>query len=253
MAKPPRTKNLRLEDVADPERLTRSLNQFLEPAHAALTAGLTFSENIQSQYHVSNPVYVPDDWISMSPLGSGWRDRGAEDAAYNTFGPAQYRKSMDGEWVMLRGILQQTAGSSPAFLFPASHAPVVYMACATQGNSAFANFDVATTGTMTLTVGSASSNVLLSGIRFPAADRTPPVPPCFPYDFAYTLGPSAPRYVFLTRIQEESAGSAPRAFSVSVLDWEVVYKAGSPYVRVRNIPGLIPGRSYRFELLVVAS
>lgn len=234
---------MRIEDVQDPETLTRNLNQFIGPAHQALSGGLTFADNFRAEWHTTEPLYVPDDWAEVT-LAGDWVKYAS------TYPTLQVSKAADGR-VYTRGMVKSATATSgtPVVQFPPEYLPDNRYAFATVASDAFGFVVLTADGMLEARTGTFSTYLSLNGLSWMARDRSPIPPACFPYDFA-TGFTSAPEAVILVGYEEHEPTFRPRA-SLGAVDWELVHLQGKPYVRVNNVPGLIPGRAYRLSFLVV--
>jgi len=227
--------------VQDPEKLARTLNDLAGPTHQALSGGLTFADNFRAEWHTTEPLYVPDDWVPLV-LEPTWVN-------VVDWAPASIRKAADGQ-VRTRGlVLSATAAPTAVSQVPAAYLPEYTNSNVTRGDSLLAAVVVYTTGELRFAAGAATGFLSLDGISWMAADRSPIPPACFPYDFA-TAFQSEPEAVICTGYAEHEPTYRPRA-ALGAVDWELVTVAGKPHIRVNNVPGLIPGRKYRLTFLVV--
>lgn len=242
MASPPRTRNLRLEDVAEAETLVKNLNQALHPTARALDRGLTFEDNFRAQWHTSPVLYVPEDWRSASL-------QGAWVASSSTLAP-KYRRA-DGE-VELAGRCSGGASASHVLTLPSEYRPAVTHTQAVASGDAYGQVTIAAdTGKVTADVVGAGGWFSLQGVRFLAADRAPLPVLQAPYDFTCEFK-TAPKEVALVRVEPDTADG--RAYFPAVtLNWTFMFVSGAPTIRILDVPGLVPGRRYVLTFRVVAA
>ncbi len=229
---------LRLDPTAEDadDQLVRGVTSFTTETSAALQKGLTFQDNVVSQW-ITLRATIQDDWVAPTLLNS-WLQYDGVSA------PVGYRKDPDGR-VWLRGTIKSgtTTNRTPIFILPAGYLPAYEHYLATYGAIAgpadgFASVYVVPSGQVQVGTVANSSWLGLENISFQAADRAP-VPPTngWPLDFLCTV-PSRPKAVFCTEIRSQAQNSNT---NTTQPDWDYVVKSGKPYVRIRNMPGLAPG------------
>lgn len=241
MAKPPLTKALKpdvLEGADRDEKLLDGLNRFMGPTASALAGNLVLGENVRCQVHTSGAIAVPDDWVDLE-LATGW-------SHVTGLAAPKIRKAPDGR-VYLRGAVKASALGIITMLDAGRYAPAGKAALATVASGAFAAVDVNTTGVIEARVGTTTSNFLLEGLSWDAANRDPEPAACWPYEFDYTLGTSRPRVVQTVEVREVDNN---RPVLAPNPDWDFAVVGGKPKIRVRGMPGLTPERTYRITWVV---
>lgn len=70
---------------------------------------------------------------------------------------------------------------------------------------------------------------------------------CWPYDFLcdFTVRPKA---VLVAEVRERATNAFVGHLGI---DWDFIDKNGVPHIRVRNVHGLPPGKSYTITVLVL--
>lgn len=218
--------------------LLENLNQFMRETSSLLNGRALVKENLTAQLFQFD-VTVPADWVTAS-LQSSWVAMPAPDAA-----PA-YTKDPLGR-VQIRGVAKLGTLASPAFNLPAAYRPEFAHNFAAIANGAAAYMTVGNNGDVTPVSGSnAWFDVTCS---FIAVDRSPVVPSCFPVLLRYTQS-SLPVGVVPWLVLDKAAVKSRNR--VVGLDWEYASKSDGGYIKINNMPGLLPGKKYAVTLMAFA-
>lgn len=219
------------------------LNRFMSQAAAQLNGGLLLEHNLAGVAREFQ-VTMPSDWRALT-LGSGWvRHSDTEYAA-----PC-YRHT--GDWVELDGRVAYASGTptSGSLLFkpPTGFEPASKLAHYASGGAGAFVLRVGAGDNRVEWTSGASSDVLLSGVRWRPKSPAPP-PPGSPFPLVLALGrdfPGKPKAVIVLGIFDNLAGA------VTPL-WEPSQTNGNePAVKILHLPGLAPTKSYTVRLLITA-
>lgn len=229
--------------------LALTLNSFGDEVVGALSKGLTFRENFSAQV-VTLEVSPRSEWtvLAQSDFLNGWKRYTASDG----FSIPRYRKV--GDTVEIFGWLASgTTGSDDthaAFILPVGYRPdATYSFPATQttsGTPGMLEVRVAPNGAVrpALPAGTTPTYVSLDGIRFPALDPVPVVPPGYPLKFKSELK-SQPIGLLVLDAFERGSQGRPVSAPISI-DWETQ----GDQVVVKNVTGLRSGHNYKLRLLI---
>lgn len=77
------------------------------------------------------------------------------------------------------------------------------------------------------------------------------LPSCFPFDMALRKLKGPPKAVFLAGAWTTPDPSTSVIISPGCPQWTFTTKDGRPHIRIRNLPGLTAGNSYKLRFLVV--
>lgn len=213
---------------------------------AALNGQLLLGDNLAVQVFTIK-VTVPDDWTALS-LSSPWTsfDGGMK------FPVPSYRKAPDGR-VWLRGLAKTGTPQTTVAVLPAAARPALRRVLQVRGSQtsteAAIRLDIVEDGSVFPeggTLGTAFDFLSLE-LSFDAADRTPVPAACWPVAVACTLS-AKPTGVVLLAAQDTAS---PPSFlpAVGAPDWTYSSKAdtngqASGAIKIRNVPGLAPGKKY---------
>jgi hypothetical protein len=112
----------------------------------------------------------------------------------------------------------------------------------------FGVVDTEDTGEISWRAGVKTGYVSLDSISFQAADRTPVAHTCFPKNIKCTLKGKVGD-VYATRIVDTATSLNLPSTSV---DWRIADTKDSKQIMIRNIPGLMPNRSYKIRLRILS-
>ncbi len=245
MATPPVSKGLSAEGTSSEirktvEAIAPPLNQFMLQTSSALTKALTLAENLDAQIHTFK-ITVPTDWIAVT-FQAPWDN---VDPVNNA--PAQYRKTMDG-MVQVQGRVLGGVLLTEIFVLPVGYRPSCVIDFGCVSDDAFASVQVARSGGVAAITGGVSTFLDIGTIQFPASDRTPIAPSCWPYAFKCTTR-AKPKAVLVGAIEDTQ--DLNRTVHVGAPSWAIFDKDGSRMIRIKHIPGLAPGRTYAVTLVVL--
>jgi len=266
MAPPPPKRLLSKEDAPGApewlERLLGPLNAFINPAATALTQGLTFRENFAGEVRTLT-LTPPDDWYAFGAADM----RGAWQLYPSTAAPTPayrlaVRKDVSG-MVEVRGLAIPPAVGTlgVAFAWPAGYAPHQEEIFTLRGEQQTVEVRPKASGAdvtvRNLDTGGAPAQgwVSFSGLRFEAADRSPPrwaTPVDLKLGTPQRPFPGRPGSVQVLRAVVQGNLTAPAV--VTTLDAEIVNlerAKASPGVRIHRVWGLQPGVRYTLTLLVL--
>jgi hypothetical protein len=239
---------LRREDYPDLEgdrldRLLRQLTTFGTQIHAALNRGITFGENLAAQVKEVT-VKTRDPWLTPT-LENGWVDYGGSQAE------ATYRKG--GGEVLLRGTVKSGTMAQPIFTLPAGYRPAATIGFGVVSSAgagdAFGSVLVNAAGQV-VPVAGGNTWLYLDEVRFWAADPRPIPNPCFPVSVDLSLpGNRRPEFVIAKAIDTETG--APVAMSLPAWSASVSASTGAYVLKLHDVPGLTPLRTYKLTLLVI--
>ncbi len=247
MAVLPKIAKLSLENLTgatqeDKDKVfVEAVNGLRGSAVSSLDKGLSFTDNFDAQF-ADLSVSVPDDWQSVT-FGTDWGQW--SNASYANVG---YRKDVNG-MVHLRGLADSIdAGAATAiFTVPVAYRPPAQIYLATHSNGAFAAVTITTAGVVTYATGSRANEFSLYGVHWQASDQSPIAPSCFPKNVKVTLKGKVGD-VCATNITETGSGLVLPPRSV---DWKISDSSNSKQITIRNIPGLMPNKSYKIRLRIL--
>lgn len=245
MAKPTPTVRLQLEDFPDQAKwigkLLDPINQHSNGTNHILGGNLSLLDNMGVVVK-EQTIAVPSDWIKVGdstdprspPYLNGWSG--------SAFVP-RFRKDSFG-MVYVEGNINGGSLNVPAFFLPTSYRPEFGLFIPSLGGAAFGALEILSTGEVMSLVGSNSNfNIACS---FTSSDRTPFVPTCFPIQLAHQLGNRKPLLV-LAVVSDADTERHTAVASMSV-DWEDL---GTGKISIRNIPNLVPGKSYKVSFIII--
>lgn len=283
MSKLPTDTRLEKLIAEDPEALARLMTRFMGDTVAALS-GISFSENMKAQWHEFE-ITVPDVVAGLAHA-SAYRNAAMALAAgvttrvnFDSVTVDNYDSVITGaSWeydvpaasrylvtaaVTVNGIASGQFGHLDVYVNGA-HARRVCSIQLSSGVGAGAvtlagsclldvlmgdSIDVRVTwsGANGVTVGQPFSYVEIS--EQDTSGRDVPIPDsCWPYDFLHIYN-EKPRAVLCMAVSETGD---EEYVEYGAPDWTFYLSSESkPVVRIRNIPGLTPGRTYRITLLVL--
>lgn len=212
---------------------------------ASLSSALVRGDTLQvlTPYTAASPLTVPTDWQTPT-LNSGWSNFGSP------WEVAAYRKNSSG-LVTVKGLVKSTnALPSTVFTLPTGFRPAENVRTASSGSTgggdAFYSLSFQTDGSVVCQSGAAAPSASLSvDSSFYCSDFSPYVPSCFPFDVLWAK-PYPP-----TLVLAQCAATDGSNVAMALADWTTVVKGGSTFLHVRNLPGLLPSKSYSVTLLAL--
>jgi hypothetical protein len=263
MATPPPRSILSADDIPGApdwlEKVVGHVNGFTRPTAEALAKGLTFRENFAGE--VRDVTFTaPEDWelLDSSQLLNSWQfypSTAAPDADVRL----RIRKTLDG-MVEVVGLAMPPTSSTTGnvFSWPAGYAPRQLDIFGLQSEGTWV--EVRTTSTAASVTlrgpgGGSQGWVSFSGLRFAAADRTPPR---WATPLEVALGqpgkpfPGRPGKVLVLGCRRPEAIAEPAP--VIAVDWVAVSleKGRTGHgIRIHRVWGLVPGVRYTLTLLVL--
>ena len=247
MARPPQISDLELEAAKDPEKLVQWLNDAMGPVRSALGGNLTVTDNLDAEWFTTpNAVAVPTDWTTIE-VGQLHNSFLPQDSVQY---PIQYRKATDGT-VHLRGLVKIPSGppaaSTPILTLP--YPPDAARILITSTNSAaFCLLGLRADGVVIVGTSLTAGQYIDLTCSYQAADRSPVPPSCFPYLIGVDPSRGRPKAVLLAEVREKQTGAQ---LACGCPSWDYVMVSGDPQVSIRNVPGLVPGRSYFMTFLIL--
>lgn len=263
MATPPPKKRFDASEMPEApawlDKLLGPLNGFMRPVAEALEHGLTFRENFAGEVRAIT-FTVPDDWVPLTAtdMRNSWQLYPSNASPLSAYTLA-VRKDMSGD-VEVRGLAIPPSVSTTgiAFAWPTGYAPHQEEIFTTRGElqtvevrPKAAGADV-TARTIPSGAVPAQGWVSFSGMRFTAADRTPPR---WAEAIDVRLGteqrpfPGKPGSVRVESVRQTNAPEAPTL--VTAIDWTPLPPERgqkSAGVRIHRVWGLLPGATYSLTL-----
>jgi hypothetical protein len=236
---------LRREDYPDFEgerldRFLRQLTTFGTQTYAALNRGLTFGENLAAQTKEIT-VKTLEDWV-VPTMAVGWANYGAGLAG------VAYRKDAAGQ-VHLRGAVSGGTIGTAVFTLPVGFRPYGGVVFAVNSDGAYGAAHVTAAGEVIAAVGT-NTQFMLDGVSFRAADTQPVRNPCFPISVDVSLpGNRKPEFV-IAKVLDTETGT-PIAIGLPAWSASVSASSGAYVLKLHDIPGLTPARTYKLTLLVI--
>lgn len=177
------------------------------------------------------PLVVPSDSKALV-AGSGW----------SVVTAATYTQDSNG-WVEVFGVLSGGVLGSVILTGapPAAQATVRTV----NANNAYGRCVVGTTGAISFDVGSVTNVDTFFSYR--TTSRAPYVPSCFPFDLLWQF--NYPPTIILAKAQDVTNPATPTNLSLGVPDWVMVVQGGRQFVRIRNMPGLLPSVNYAVQVV----
>jgi hypothetical protein len=239
---------LRREDYPDFEgdrldRFLRQLTTFGTQVHAALNRGITLGENLAAQVKEIT-VRTRDEWVAPT-FENSWVNYGGSQAE------AAYRK--DGGEVLLRGTVKSGTMAQPIFTLPAGYRPAATIGFGVVSSAgagdAFGSVLVNAAGQV-VPVAGGNTWLYLDEVRFRAADPRPIPNPCFPVPVDVALpGNRKPEFVIAKAIDVDTG--IPAAIGLPAWSASVSASTGTYVLKLHDVPGLTPLRTYKLTLLVI--
>lgn len=231
------------------EPLVRLLNPVLQDLTSATSAQLSLADNLAVSLKTID-VTVPDPWVTIQPSAmlNGW----AQWTGSDTPAPA-YRKTFAGKTEM-RGLLliPSAAPTSIAFQLPAAYRPTAIRTMATTTNASHARVSVNSNGNVSFPVCPADSFVSLE-CSFDAASTSPLPATCWPQTLAWDFSGPCVGVVALAALPLDPNNKGVPLSGVSVFSglpsWEQTSQQGKTVIKINDVPGLAPNRSYRISFL----
>lgn len=246
MALPPQVTGLSREDLPDAppwiDRLLPKLNQALKGGANALNRQLTFADNFAAEIR-DITVTIPDDWVTPT-LKANVANWGGG------FATIQYRKKADGT-VEIKGFGR--AGAALGAFYTCYTLDIPYRISETRRfagevNDVAQEFEVNSDGSVKLgNNGAANTNHFTLEATFTASDRTPIAPAVWSKIGWKTSLTGKPAGIWPIAIADSAKVRA--RIPPTVIDWE--WRGADNNIRILNMPGLIPTRSYKITLLAI--
>lgn len=209
----------------------------------ALGSALVLGDTLQvlTPYTAAKPLAVPDSWQNLT-LANSW-------VLFGGGNEAQYRIWTDGR-VEFRGLIKSgtvNANIHSNALNAPQYETIFAGICNNGTNDVIADVRMESTGFLKLQAGS-TNWLSLDNLSYMPASPAPYVPSCFPFD---VLWPKTypPSFVFAQCVDANTAN--PSNLAAMLVDWVPVMKGNRTFIRVRNIPGLLPSKSYAVTLLAL--
>lgn len=204
----------------------------------ALNAALVRGDTVQlwTPYTATAPLVVPSDWTTITAFSNSW-------AVFSGSFNVQWRITASGD-IRLQGAIKSGTVGNSAFTL-ASVAPSQDVNLAADSNDAFGKLTISGgTGVVTPAVG---SNVFFSvDCSWTPATRQVWVPSCFPFDVLWQA--SQPPVFIVAQAVDVTNAASPSNQAQCLTDWTTVQQGGRTFVRIRNIPGLLPSTSYAIQV-----
>lgn len=252
----PKQIGLSLEDFADfPaeqqetfEKVVTILNPWLGDVTGALSGRLTIGDNVSASYKTFRCTIPQNSFISISNLQNGWVAYGSP---YNLPG---YRITMDG-LVYVRGVIKDGVTGSGTLLFtlPEGYRPDATKIFALAKAGGAGNWEVEIAANGQVVIGPRNADATwssLDNITFTAMGVCAPIPTFSGANWPLVYEPqipTKPSAVFVASVVDVN-GNTSTSFGVAGVDWELTL---DNKVRVKQIHGLSPGRTYDITLLTL--
>lgn len=242
MAKIYQVKAISPEEVKNADMLSQYLTDFAGSVSDAMDGKLTFKENMQCDIRQIT-LTTKDDWESVTTFINSWLNY--DNATYNA---ASYMKDGNG-LVYLRGLIKDgtvnTGGTGVAFVLPAALRPARTLYFPVASNGAYGTCQIDSSGNVKAYSGN-SAWFSLEGIFFAASDRGMDENDVFPIEVKHKLS----TILFVKVGSCIDATEEPRAQDGVEVSWTI---GKDNTLRVKNISGLTPGRSYKINLVIVGA
>lgn len=223
-----------------------------------LAHNLTVSEHFRGKVFRID-VTSPDDWTTVTPgqwvFGSNYQQW--TDTLYGRNGLCALRKGPDG-WVDCVGMwdnISNTASASDYLIsFPAGSPlapPDGGWAIESSNNFMQQGTVIIRSNGVQWNTGLVSQWVSLAGLRWRAADATPPPWP-EPSQPVLSLGEDYPGTPEVVRVEDAVTEAGVHLGPLQV-SWELGRVGRSPAVRVRRVEGLAPLTKYRLTLAILVA
>jgi hypothetical protein len=252
----PKQIGLSLEDFADfPaeqqetfEKVVTILNPWLGDVTGALSGRLTIGDNVSASYKTFRCTIPQNAFIPITDLQNGWVAYGSP---YNLPG---YRITMDG-LVYVRGVIKDGTTGSGTLLFtlPDGYRPdaTKIFALAKSGGAGLWEAEIAANGQVIVGPRNADATwSSLDNITFTAMGVCAPIPTFSGANWPLVYEPqipTKPSAVFVSSAVDVN-GNTSTSFGMGGVDWELTL---DNKVRVKQIHGLSPGRTYDITLLTL--
>lgn len=282
MAKLPIDTRLEKLVAEDPEALARIMTRFMGETVTAL-GDLTFDENVNCQWHtfevtvpsiVTGLVLAGHSMVSAASSGttadtiinfetSEWDNY----SAVTTGASWKFTAPLGGKFAVSAAVTLSTPASGHHLKVNIFKNGTLYKRLgSTQLSSSVTEGNICVSGTAIVDLAqgdyidlrqTSSANLsyntgadtYVSVTEIDTSTFIDPIPAsCWPYDFLHSYN-QRPRSVDVMDVVEMADNST---VEYGKPDWDFYMSSdGRPVVRIRNIPGLTPGRSYRITLLIV--
>lgn len=232
------------------EKVITILNPWLGDVTAALGGRLTISDNVVASYKTFRCVIPANSYITISnaALQNGWVAYGSP---YNLPG---YRITMDG-LVYVTGVIKNGTTGTGTLLFtlPEGYRPLATKIFTLAKAGGAGNWEVEIAANGQVTVGPRNADATwssLDNITFAAAGICAPVPAFAGIGWPLVYAPEItgkPSAVFVASAKD-TVGNEATSFGLGGVDWELT---PDNKVKVKQIHGLTPGRTYDVTLLTL--
>lgn len=249
MALPPQLRGIdraRLPAGKEWDTLTRSLGGFMAQTADALSSRLTIGDNLAAEW-LEVAITIPAPTVTYT---NSWQ---ADAAAANR--PVGWRRDATGD-VRLEGVIESGSVGSAAFTLPVGYRPEYAQQClvpAYNGTSRLWGMLFLTQagavlpGVAEAIDTAANEEWHLDTVRFRTKELRPPFPMSIPSRL-----PAPPKGVWVANVVDLDGAEGRVQVSGAVRpDWDALYKAGAPVIRLRDVPGLEEGHRYKVTLLAI--
>lgn len=223
------------------EHILRGQTQMNQAVASVLNSALVVGQNLLewTPYTAAAPLVVPSDWHGLSYVNS-WVE-------YDNTTTGQYRKDFTGRVEIQARVKNGSAANAIVATLPAGFRPQQTLLFATRGSGAYASCQIDANGDIHFPDGGSTVDTSIS-FTFSASGSTPYVPTCFPLKDLLWPFTSSPTIV-LAECSDATNPASPSNLVQAVPDWTLVNKGGSNFIRIRNIPGLVPSLSYAVSVV----
>lgn len=282
MAALPPTSSINLEGLLEggeiqPERLITALNQFIGPTHQALNGQLSVA-NLRAEW-IETKAVVPasapgllahytatagtsvdtatqtvlnfatkvTDTHSAVTTGAAWKFTAPQPGVYTIAAAAGFPFTISDAYFTLEAF----KSGAKVFTFGIVNAGATDQILCGSGSlylAAGEYLDIRgyhQNGTTLVSYAGTNAWVTV------ACPGLPTAPACFPLDIALQRLTTPPKAVFLAGAWQTPDPATATIIAPSQPQWAFTTKNGAPHIRIRNISGLTPGKSYKLRFLVV--
>lgn len=214
----------------------RALDKHNVDVVASLKNALVIGDSLQvfNPFTQSAPLAVPTDWV-LPTLGNGWVNVGSGNAS------AQYKIDPFGR-VTIRGLIKSGTINTTAFTLPVGYRPSGNETFPASANNLFANLAVTSAGAVIPQTGSTTNFSIECSFWADSTNDAPIPPSCFPFDVLW------PKSYSPTLVVARCAATDGSNLGQMLPDWTMVTKGSNQFIHIRNLPGLLPGKSYSVTL-----
>lgn len=281
MADLPPTSSLGLEGMLSdgeiaPDRLITALNQFIGPTYNALNGQLSVA-NLRAEWIEARAV-VPSSGVGLfahytASVATSLVDADSTIVNFNTATVSSPDVTTGAAWKYTAPAAGRYTISSGVGFGAVSAGPYFVLVLAKNGTGV-ANFgivpvsagDHVISGSATLQLAAgdyidirvyhqdgAARNTFTGSNCWVTVDAQsiPAAPSCFPLDIALNKLKGPPKAVFLAGAWTLPDPATSTILALSQPQWSFTTKEGRPHIRIRNVAGLVGGKSYKLRFLVV--